>query len=153
MKTTVTTVLFFAVLLGVSCAVRAADPGTKDEATTMVKKAVAFFKASGKDKAFAEINNKKGQFVDRDLYVVVYDMNGKCVAHGANHKLIGQDLLGAKDVDGVEYVKARVEMMKKSPTGWQDYKFRNPTTNQIEPKSMYLEKVDDLIFGCGVYKK
>jgi len=131
----------------------AADVGTKDEAQAMVKKAIGFIKANGVDKGYAEISNSKGQFVDRDLYVVVYDMNGKCLAHGANAKMIGRDLIDNKDVDGKEFVKERVEMMKKQASGWQDYKFRNPTSNQIEPKSMYIERANDVIVGCGVYLK
>jgi cytochrome c len=131
----------------------AADAGTKDEAVALVKKAIEYIKANGKDKGFEEISNPQGKFVDRDLYVVVYDMNGKCLAHGANAKMVGRDLIDNKDVDGKEFVKERVEMMKKAQTGWQDYKFRNPTTNQIEPKSMYLERFEDLIVGCGIYKQ
>jgi cytochrome c len=131
----------------------AADAGTKDEAVALVKKAIEYIKANGKDKGFEEISNPQGQFVDRDLYVVVYDMNGKCLAHGANAKMIGRDLIDNKDVDGKEFVKERVEMMKKAQTGWQDYKFRNPVTNQIEPKSMYIEHFEDVIVGCGIYKQ
>jgi cytochrome c len=131
----------------------AADMGTKDEAVAMVKKAVGFIKANGAEKAYAEFSNPKGQFVDRDLYIAVYDMNGKCLAHGANAKMIGRDLLDNKDVDGKEFVKERVEMMKKQTSGWQDYKFRNPTSNQVEPKAMYVERVNDVIVGCGIYKK
>ena len=131
----------------------AADSGTKDEAVVMVKKAVEYLKANGNDKAFEEFSNPKGQFVDRDLYVVVYDMTGKCLAHGANQKMIGRDLIDNKDVDGKEFVKERVEMMKTKASGWQDYKFRNPVSNQIEAKSMYLERTADLIVGCGVYKQ
>jgi cytochrome c len=131
----------------------AADMGTKDEAVAMVKKAVDFIKANGADKAYAEFSNPKGQFVDRDLYIAVYDMSGKCLAHGANAKMIGRDLLDNKDVDGKEFVKERIEMMKKQPSGWQDYKFRNPTSNQVEPKAMYIERVNDVIVGCGIYKK
>jgi cytochrome c len=139
-------------VLGLNTAL-AADVGTKDEATAMVKKAVALIKANGADKAYAEFSNPKGPFVDRDLYVVVYDMTGKCLAHGANAKMIGRDLIDNKDVDGKEFVKERVEMMKKQASGWQDYKFRNPTTNQIEPKAMYIERLNDVIVGCGVYLK
>lgn len=131
----------------------AADAGTRDEAVAMVKKAIEYIKANGNEKAFDEISNPKGQFVDRDLYVVVYDMAGKCLAHGANPKMIGRDLMDNKDVDGKEFVKERVEMMKAKTSGWQDYKFRNPVTNQIEPKSIYLERTGDLIIGCGVYKQ
>lgn len=131
----------------------ASGTGTKDEAVAMVKKAIAQIKANGADKAYAEFSDPKGAYVDRDLYVVVYDMNGKCLAHGANTKMIGRDLIDNKDVDGKEFVKERVDMMKKQASGWQDYKFRNPTTNQIEPKSMYIERVNDVIVGCGVYLK
>ncbi len=148
------------VVLAIGCVLAAggnmalsADMGTKDEAVAMVKKAVDFIKANGADKAYAEFSNPKGQFVDRDLYIAVYDMSGKCLAHGANAKMIGRDLLDNKDVDGKEFVKERVEMMKKQPSGWQDYKFRNPTSNQVEPKAMYVERVNDVIVGCGIYKK
>jgi cytochrome c len=131
----------------------AADAGTKDEAVAMVKKAVDFIKANGADKSYAEFSNPKGQFVDRDLYITIYDMNGKCLAHGANAKMIGRDLIENKDVDGKEFIKERVELMKKQPTAWQDFKFRNPVTNQIEPKSMYIERFNEVIVACGVYKK
>src|SRR6185295_12290974 len=97
-----------ALLAGVNVAV-AADHGTKDEAMAMVKKAVGFIKDQGADKAYAEISNKAGQFIDRDLYVVVYGLDGKVLAHGANAKLIGKDMLDAQDVDGKPYVKERVE--------------------------------------------
>lgn len=131
----------------------AADAGTKEEAVAMVKKAIDFIKASGADKAYAEFSNPKGQFVDRDLYITIYDMNGKCLAHGANAKMIGRDLIENKDVDGKEFIKERVELMKKQPTAWQDFKFRNPVTNQIEPKSMYIERFNEVIVACGIYKK
>ena len=83
----------------------AADHGTKEEATAMVKKATAFLKANGKDKTLAEISNNKGQFVDRDLYISVYDLNGMVLAHGTNAKLIGKDVSALKDADGKEFIK------------------------------------------------
>jgi hypothetical protein len=57
-------------------AAQAADKGSKEEAVALAKKAVAFLKTNGPDKAFKEFNNPKGQFVDRDLYVFVGDMQG-----------------------------------------------------------------------------
>jgi len=133
--------------------VMAGDQGTKEEAVAMVKKAVEYIKANGNEKAFAEITNPKGQFVDRDLYVVVYDMSAKCLAHGQKANMVGKELIDFKDSDGKEFYKERVEMMKKQTTAWQDYKFMNPVSKQIEPKSMYLERTGDLIVGCGVYSK
>jgi len=77
--------------------------GTAAEAEGMVKKAIAMAKAKGNEAAFAEINNPKGQFTDRDLYVFVYDINGKCVAHGQNLKMVGKELIDMKDADGKVY--------------------------------------------------
>jgi hypothetical protein len=126
--------------------------GTQAEAEAMVKKAIEYIKANGREKAFAEISNPSGKFVDKDLYVFVYDLNGKCVAHGANAKMVGKDLINMKDVDGKEYVKERISIAKNKGKGWQDYKFPNPLTKQIEHKTAYIEKFEDIIVGCGVYK-
>ena len=128
--------------------------GTAAEAQAMVHKAIAQIKKVGREKAFAEFDDPKGPFVDRDLYVVVYDLKGKVLAHGANEKMIGKDVIELRDSDGKYFVKERVEMMSKGPEakGWQDYKFMNPVSRQIEPKQMYLERFEDLIIGCGIYK-
>jgi signal transduction histidine kinase len=127
--------------------------GTPAEAESMVKKAIAFYKANGQDKAFTEVNNTKGQFTKDDLYIFVYDIKGKCVAHGFNQKMIGKELIDLKDADNKFFVKERIEIAKTKGKGWQDYMFTNPTTKKLEHKTAYIEKVDDYIFGCGAYKK
>lgn len=131
---------------------QAAEKATKDEAVAMVKKAVAFIKSNGADKGYGEISNKQGQFKDRDLYIVVYGLDGKVLAHGANEKLIGKDMIDATDVDGTPYVKDRVEKAKANPTFWQDYKFVNPVSKKVEPKQMYCERVGETAVCGGVYK-
>jgi cytochrome c len=133
--------------------VAAGDAGTKDEAIAMVKKAMEYIKANGREKSFEEFTNTKGKFIDRDLYIVVYDMNAKCLAHGQKKSMVGQELIEFKDVDGKEYMKERVDLMKKQQSAWQEYKFMNPVSKQIEPKLMYIERFEDLIVGCGVYKQ
>ena len=127
-------------------------PGTADEAVAMVKKATAFLKANGRERAFAEISNPKGRFVDRDLYVTVYDMNGVCLAHGFNPKMVGKSMLDLKDPDGKPFIRERSEQARTRDQFWIDYKYINPTTKQIGAKSMYTEKVGDLLVSCGVYK-
>lgn len=153
MKKIVTSIVMGVFMLTVSHVAVAAEFGTPTEAEAMVKKAITEIKTSGKEKAFAEINNPKGKFTDRDLYVFVYDMNGKCVAHGFNQKMIGKDLIDMKDPDGRYYVKERIEISKTKGKGWQDYKFTNPVTKKVENKTAYIEKIDDLIVGSGAYKK
>jgi hypothetical protein len=128
------------------------DFASKDEAVAMVKKGVAFIKGSGRDKGYAEISNKKGQFNDRDLYLVVYGLDGTVFAHGANEKQIGKNLIDMKDVDGKLFVKERVELAQKQPSFWQEYKFTDPMTRKIEPKQMYCERLDDVVVCGGIYK-
>ena len=136
-----------------SGAAAAAEGGaTAKEAEAMVKKGVAFIKANGADKGYAEISTKDGQFTDRDLYLVVYGLDGKVMAHGANQKMIGKDLIGLKDIDGKEFVRERVELGKAKSNFWQDYKFTNPETKKVEPKSMYCERLDQTVVCGGIYK-
>lgn len=133
-------------------AAAAGGAATKEEATAMVKKAVSFIKEQGTEKAYAEISNKAGRFKDRDLYVVVYQLDGKVLAHGANEKFIGKDMSEAQDVDGKLYVKERIELANKQPTFWQDYKFVNPVSKKVEPKQMYCERLENTAVCGGVYK-
>lgn len=132
--------------------VHAQSKATAAEATAMTKKGIVFIKANGKEKGYAEISNKAGQFVDRDLYLVVYGLDGVVRAHGANEKLVGKNMLDFKDIDGKLYVQERMDLAKSKGTFWQDYKFTNPSTKKIEPKSMYCEKLDDSVVCGGIYK-
>lgn len=128
------------------------ERGSAAEAMTLVKKASSYLKSSGKDKAFAEFSNVKGQFVDRDLYIFVIDQSGKMLAHGANPKLIDKPVLELKDVENKQFIKEFISVANSKGEGWIDYKWVNPVTKQIEAKSTYVQKIDELIIGCGIYK-
>jgi signal transduction histidine kinase len=142
-----------AALVPFAAAVHAASAaGTPAEAEALVKKAAAYIKANGNEKAFEEVTNGKS-FKDRDLYIFVYDLNGKCVAHGANVKLVGKDLIAMKDPDGKPLVKMLIDVAKDKGTGWTEtVKFRNPTTDKIQTRVNYVERVGDYAVGSGVFK-
>jgi cytochrome c len=140
------------VVFGLAATAQANDRATAAEAEAMVKKAVGFIKANGTEAAYKAFMDKGGGFIDRDLYVVVYDKDGKCLSHGANAKLVGKDLSDAQDVDGKYYVKERVELLKTKQSFWQDYKFTNPVTKKVEPKQMYCERSGDTAVCGGIYK-
>ncbi len=116
----------------------------------MVKKAVAEIKAAGSDKSYALINDRSGPFIDRDLYIVVYGLDGVVLAHGADAKRIGTNQIGDKDPDGKAFVQERVELAAKELSFWQNYKFINPVTKKIEPKEMYCERLDQTAVCGGV---
>jgi signal transduction histidine kinase len=125
---------------------------SRAEAEKMVKKGVEFLKKNGKEKAAAEMTAPSKTFVDRDLYLVIYDMNGVPVAHGQNAKQVGKNLMDLKDPDGKLFVKERVELAKSKTSFWQDYKFTDPLTKKVLPKEMYCERESDLVVCGGVYK-
>lgn len=140
-------------LAAAAAASHAADGGaTAEQAVAMVQKGVAFIKANGSEKGYAEISSKTGQFRFEDLYLVVYGLDGVVHAHGANPKMIGKDLIDLKDVDGKAFVRERVELGKAKPSFWQEYKFTNPENKKIEPKVMYCERLDTTLVCGGIYK-
>lgn len=126
--------------------------GTPEQAVALVKKAAAYVKANGKEKAFAAFDDPKGEFVDRDLYIFVYSQAGQILSHGANKRMIGKNLMDIKDEDGKKFVKEQIDLANAKGSGWVDLKWVNPVTKAIQPKASYVEKVDDIIVGSGIYK-
>jgi signal transduction histidine kinase len=131
--------------------------GSKEEAQAMVEKAADWFKKYGKEKTLAEISRagteKKGEFIDRDLYIFAYDFKGVVLAHGSNPKLIGKNLWEMQDADGRFLIQGLIETAKKG-SGWYSYKWSNPITKKIDDKMAYVLKIDDgLWIGAGAYGK
>ena len=145
-----TQILLVAALVALGGMASAATGATQDEAVAMVKKAVAAIE--GPDKAYAEISNPSGRFVDRDLYIVVYGLDGMVLAHGADANRVGTNQIGDHDPDGKAFVKERVELAATHLSFWQSYKFMNPVTRQVEPKEMYCERLDQTVVCGGVYQ-
>ncbi len=136
----------------VSIVASAATGATKDEAVAMVKKAVAFIETEGPSNAYPEITNPSGRFVDRDLYIVVYGLDGMVLAHGADAKRVGTNQIDDKDPDGKAFVQERVQLAATHPSFWQTYKFMNPVTHTVEPKAMYCERLAETVVCGGVYQ-
>jgi hypothetical protein len=67
-------------------AAAASTGATIDEAVAMVKKSVAHSRTEGPEKVYAAISGPSRQYVDRDLYVVVYGLDGVVLAHGAGRQ-------------------------------------------------------------------
>ena len=130
----------------------AAEKGTAKEAQDLVAKAIAYYNANGKDKAFAAIDEPKGQFTNKDLYVFVFDLKYVCLAHGANKALIGKNLGELKDSHGKQFMKIMIDEAKTKGKGSVDYFWTNPTTKKIDEKTTFYTKAEDFVFACGIYK-
>ncbi len=145
-------ILIIVAAASLSASALAGNQGTAAEAEALVKKGAAYVKASGKEKLIAEVNKPNGQFVDRDLYLSVWDAKATVLAHGANARLVGKDIIDLKDADDKYFMKEIVTKAASAGKGWVDYKWTNPITKEIQAKSAYFEKVDDMIISSGYYK-
>ena len=143
-------VLLFAISLAFPAS--AEERGTPDEAVALAKKAAAFLEAHGADKAYAEFNAGTNGWKDRDLYVAVTDMQGNVKAHGAKKGLVGRNLTGLKDPDGVKIVEKMIQVARDSGTGWVEYRWPNPVTKKLEQKASYVIRTGDVMVMVGAYK-
>ncbi|HEV7370637.1 cache domain-containing protein [Arenibaculum sp.] len=131
----------------------AGEFGTADEAKALMLKAADHVAQVGAPAAYQEFSDTKGTFVDRDLYVFCLSMDGDMKAHGGNNALLGKNLKSLKDSDGKTFVAEFLQVASTAGEGWVDYKWPNPTTKRIEPKSSFIKKVGDDVCGVGFYKK
>ncbi|MDD3183027.1 MAG: cache domain-containing protein [Alphaproteobacteria bacterium] len=126
-----------------------ATHGSKEEAKTMAEKAAVLVKANPED-AFKKFQEKDGGFIDRDLYVFVFDRGGNFKAHGAKPVLVGKGGLAMKDVSGFPFVKAFLEV---KDTAWVNYKWPDVMDNgKIKDKDTYVIKVGEYTLGVGYFK-
>jgi len=123
----------------------------------MVKKAVGAIKSDGARQPYAEISDHGGPFLDRYLYIVVYNLDGLVLAHDSDQKRIGINQIDDKDADGKAFVKDRVELAKSPPSFWQQYKFMNsvtktvqPKEKTVQPKELYCERLDATVVCGGI---
>lgn len=121
----------------------------KEQVVNLVKRAYQYMKGNGKGRAARLFSDPQDNtFRYGDLYLVVYDMQGRCIADGRNTSFIGSEQLDIQDEDGQFYVR---EMLRtaKAGGGWVNYKIRNSF------KSSYVEQVvlgvDSYVITCGLY--
>jgi signal transduction histidine kinase len=74
------------------------------------------------------------------------------MANGLDPASRGEHIYEIRDADGRQHVRAIIEKAKSRGKGWEDYKWTNPVTRRIEPKSVYFELFDDIVVTCGIYR-
>jgi len=121
-------------------------------AVALVRQGVAHVHAVGKRRACDDFDDPNGAFVFGEYYISAFDVNGVRVANGSDPASRGENIRDIRDADGKQHVLAIIEKAKARGKGWEDYKWTNPVSKRIEPKSVYFELVDDVIVTCGIYR-
>ncbi|HJZ24255.1 MAG TPA: cache domain-containing protein [Candidatus Babeliales bacterium] len=121
----------------------------RDKTVDLVRRGYQYMKASGVSVAAKDFTDKAvGTYRLGDLYLFVYDMKGKCIAHGGNPALVGANRFDEKDQDGVYYIREMIDQAKVGG-GWVDSKLKNSF------ESTYVEKidmgVDTYVIGAGMF--
>ncbi len=124
---------------------------TAAEAKAMVEKAVAYYKANGREKALAAFNDPKGAFVDGEIFVFALNMDGTILAHGGQPALVGKGPNEIRDPDEKNFILDLVEAAKTKKTDTVNYKIGNPASLVVEKKSSFVEEVDGIILGSGYF--
>jgi len=119
------------------------------KAVDLVKDGYEFMKKHGLTAAVNEFSSRQTDtYRFGDLYLLVLNMKGVVMAHGANLDAIGINLHDVKDEDGKYYVREMIEKANQGG-GWIDFKMKNAF------QSVYVEKVDlgtdSFVIGSGLY--
>lgn len=102
----------------------------------LVRKGFKYIEGHGVSQAVEEFSSKQNvDFRYGDLFLFVYDLEGKVIANGDNPDLIGSNQNEMTDDNGVYYVQAIIEKAK-SGGGWIDYIENN------SPRFVYVEQVE-----------
>lgn len=121
----------------------------RDRAIDLVRQGYVYMEKQGKSQAVEEINSKTSSaFRYGDLYLMIYDMQGACIAHGGNSDIVGSNQLDVQDDRGKYIVR---EMIKKAKDGggWCDFMLKNAFW------FVYVELIklgkDSYIVASGLY--
>ena len=129
--------------------------GNAEQARAMAEAGAQFVRTHGVERGKQAISDPQGPFVDRDLYLGMCDASGTIVANGGNPRVIGVDGNVVKDVQGRYFVKEIMRIGQHPGTGWVDYQWVHPLTNETMTKSACVQAVgvEGMVISCGFYKK
>ena len=64
---------------------------------------------------------------------------------------VGTRVQDIASIDGDGLLQSIVNQADLEP-GWVEYDIANPTTGKVQTKMSFVQRVDDLYVGCGVYR-
>ncbi|MFO7576508.1 MAG: cache domain-containing protein [Pelovirga sp.] len=149
--------LLLIVLLTNGTVVASENAASVSECIEMTQKAAAMI-LEDTDAALAEISRKDGQFVWKDSYVFVMNLEGKMLAHPFMPGLMKMgNLLKTPDKNVNEPKLLFAEFVVLAGTkgeGWVEYMWPKPGSTTPVIKETYIYRVPEtnLFVGAGIYR-
>lgn len=127
----------------------------EQDAAKLVDAALAEIKSKGVENAVRDFNaNAGGRWHQGGLYVVVVNFQGQMLAHSANDKMAGKNMLAAKDAAGKSFVQENIAAVKTAGNARIDLRWANPETKRIADAVMVSKRVpgQELYVGSVAFK-
>jgi cytochrome c len=128
----------------------AQENGTPEQAHALADRALLHMQQAGPEAAIKDFNDPKGGYIDRDLFVIVYDPSGTIMT--GVPALIGKNARSLTDVTGKEFGKEIIEAAHTKDGSWVEYHMTNPATKKVELKTSYVRRYNDYVVFVGAYK-
>jgi quercetin dioxygenase-like cupin family protein len=127
-------------------------PSNESELVSFVESAVAHVPEVGKEQSIKDFMDLNSSWVRGDVYIVAADFNGTSLCLPYMPDKVGTDRLNVTNDQGV-YINRELRSIAMNGSGFYEYSWQNPISNQSEPKISYVTKVDDTWWlGAGFYE-
>ncbi len=125
---------------------------TIEDLKAFVEKAYIYAQTQTKEEALRAFNDPNGEFIDGELYIFAYDMNGTTLALPYQQSLVGTNRWYGEDIIGVRPLQRFIDKAKFGG-GFVYYQYPNPNDKFLpELKLSYVMSVDeDWLIGAGIY--
>jgi hypothetical protein len=106
-------------------------------------------------KAYSKFKGKNSPFIFAGTYIWINDMNGKMLMHPIKPGMENLEMIGLNDPNGKRFIADIITVCRNKGSGWVDYMWPKPGSNDHSLKVLYVKKVVcdnvDVVVGCGVY--
>ncbi len=126
-------------------------PGTPLEAKALAEKAAAHLTNVGLGKAFNDFMTPGAGFMPYDLYVFVFDGEGRMWVNGRFPGLIGSNVTQARDDGGRNFLLEAMRRAKRDGAAWVEYQWYNPCSGRPMAKSSHVIRAGEFFIGVGAY--
>lgn len=126
-------------------------PSNETELAAFVEAAVAHAREVGRPQAVRDFMDLKGPWVRGETYIFAHDFNGTALVLPYVASGVGTNRMSLQDAEG-RYINRDMRAIARNGSGYYYYIYRNPVTNQAQPKVSYFIKVDETWWlGSGIY--
>ena len=125
---------------------------SSEDLVIFVEEAYEYANINGKEVALREFNDPNGQFIDGELYIFAYDLEGNTLSLPFQPEIVGTNRWNNTDSSGTAYIQDVISTAQ-SGGGFTTYQYADPADNfTVKQKLSYVMMLDqDWLIGAGIY--